>query len=289
MVRFVIFLVSVFSFGVVASQNYIEYHNLCNEGCQLMLDGKYVEAKEKILDAIDLVDEPLSADYFNLAKCYSRLDAPETTQYYLELSLHLTNRGTKKYIEHGLWFEPVFGKEKWNKILNADYLNKELSEFQIELNRKIDTLLKIKQKYFNLYYDSIVVYHPYDSLLLRLYRDSVDVNSEIVSVELERIINEYGWPGVKLNGWTELDYNFVDDRGAEWFYKMEKKLIEEIDKGNLYPWVFIDMADRAQGESKLPCKYNGGFCNVKITPEIRANCKKIGAPLGEARKRRRLN
>jgi hypothetical protein len=86
-----------------------------------------------------------------------------------------------------------------------------------------------------------------------------------------------------------MDYSFTDGRSAKWFYKMEAKLIEEIDKGNLNPWTFVDMADRAQGESKLPCKYNGLFCNLDITPEIRENCKKIGAPLGQIKYIRRLN
>ena len=76
------------------------------------------------------MDEPLSADYFNLAKCYSQLHSPEATLYYLEFSLKLTNRGVKKYVEHSLWFEPVFGKEKWNEILNTEYSKEEPTGFQ---------------------------------------------------------------------------------------------------------------------------------------------------------------
>ena len=270
-------------------QNYIRYHNLCNEGCQLISDGLYADAKEKLLDAIDLVAQPLSVDYFNLAKCYSQLHAPEITEYYLIASLKLSSRGTKKYIEHSLWFEPLFGKEKWEAILNADYSKGEPTHLQRLLLEKIDTLLKIKQQYMRLYYDSIEVYHPYDSLLLGKYRDSITMNNEIVSAGLENIISEYGWPGYRLNGFTNMDYSFTDGRSPKWFYRMEAKLIEEIDKGNLDPWTFVDMADRAQGESKLPCKYNGLFCNLDITPEIQENCKKIGAPLGKVKYIRRLN
>jgi hypothetical protein len=289
MIRLIVFVIAVFSFGTISSQNYIQYHDLCNEGCQLMLDEKYSEAKERLLDAIDLVEEPLAIEYFNLAKCYSQLYSPEATLYYLELSLKLTNRGTKKYIEHSLWFEPVFGKEKWKNILNADYSRRDSSELQLTILNKIDELLKIKDQYMSLYYDSMVVYHPFDSVLLGVYQDSLDRSSEFISVELEKIINEYGWPGGKICGWISLDYRFVDGRSADWFYKMETKLIEEIDKGNLYPWVFVDMADRVRGNSGLPCKYNGFFCNPEITPEIRKNCKEIGAPLGKVKAIRRLN
>jgi hypothetical protein len=115
------------------------------------------------------------------------------------------------------------------------------------------------------------------------------MNSKVVSEGLEGVISEYGWPGEKLTGWASVDYNFVDDRGAEWFYKMEAILIEEVDKGNLHPWVFADMADRAYGNSNLPCRYGTVFCGLALTSEIRENCKKIGAPLGKVKSIRRLN
>ncbi len=271
------------------AQNYIQYHNLCNEGCQLIQDGLYSDAKEKILDAIDLVDQPLSVDYFNLAKCYSQLNAPEITEYYLKLSLETTLRGTKKYIEHGLWFEPVFGKEKWNEILNADYSKGEPAEFQLMLFDKVDALIKIDRKYMDLYYDSMVVYHPFDSVLLEIYQDSLDLNRAIVLDGLEEIINSYGWPSCQLNGFSGMDYHFVFMVSAEWFFRMEERLIEEIEKGNLYPWAFAEMADRVRGNSGLPCKYNGVFCNPEVTPEIRKNCKEIGVPLGKVKYIRRLN
>lgn len=289
MVRLIVFVITIFSFGTINSQNYIQYHNLCNEGCQLIDDGLYVEAKDKILDAIDLVDEPLSVDYFNLAKCYSQLYSPEATLYYLELSLKLTNRGTKKYIEHSLWFEPVFGKEKWKQMLAVEYVSKDSSESQLALLREVDVFVKLRNKYMSLYHDSIIVYHPYDSVLIELYKDSLDFSGRLVSDGLENIILKYGWPGEKLTGWGSLEYLFVDGRSSEWFYKMEEKLIAEIDKGNLYPWVFADMADRAYGNSDLPCRYGTIFCDSDVTPEIEENCKRVGAPLGKVKSIRRLN
>ena len=75
-----------------------------------------------------------------------------------------------------------------------------------------------------------MVYHPYDSLLLGLYQGSIDANNKVVEVRLEKIINNYGWPGYQMNGYTHKDYSLIFSRGAEWFYKMEIKLKREIDK-----------------------------------------------------------
>jgi len=284
MLRVLVFLFSVLSFGTLASQNYIQYHNLCNEGCQLIDEGSYVEAREKILDAIALVDEPLSVDYFNLAKCYSQLYSPEATQYYLELSLRLTNRGVKKYIEHGLWFEPVFGKEKWQEILNAKYVRTELTEFQIELNNKIDSLVFIDQYYRNLLSDTIDVYHPDDSLLIGLYLDSVKMNDVIVQKELEKIIEDNGWPGIKINGQTQMASLLLVHASDEWFYKMEQKLRGEIDLGNLSPLDFARISYRVWGRNDLPSRYNAFFLSEGLLPSIiLENCKEIGVPLGRVR------
>ena len=92
-----------------------------------------------------------------------------------------------------------------------------------------------------------------------------------------------------MNGYTHKDYSLIFGRGAEWFYKMEIKLIREIDKGNLYPWAFAEMADRAYGESNIPCKYNTFFSQLDVTLETQENCRKIGAPLGKVKYVRRLN
>lgn len=268
------------------TQGYIHYHNSCNEGAELIEKGLFLQAKELLNTAIKSVDEPLAIDYFNLAKCYSQLNETDSTLYFLELSLKLDSFIKAFCSIHHLWFKPVFGTEKWDQILDSNYYNydKPTSKEQKKLVETMDKLLFLDQQYITIQTDSIPVYYPNDTLLYNLYSDSINFNIRIIQSTLDTIIAAYGWPGKKVTGRETLDGVLLIHVSDEWFEANSQLLIEQIDKGNLMPWHYANIADRKRHEHNLPVLYNGYFAaKNEVTEEVKINCKKIGVPLGKIR------
>lgn len=279
------FFVFLFSLNTTCAQGYIAYHNDCNSAAELIEQGNFEVAKHTLLRAIQRVDEPLAIDYFNLAKCYSQLDESDSTLHFLELSLELDMRTKDICAVHYLWFEPILGTDKWNQVLETDYRKKEqLTAKQLQLLAKMENLVELDQYYNKIQTDSISVYYPEDTLLYNAYSDSVDMNVRLIQSELDKIIKTAGWPGKKVTGRQTSDGLLLLHVSDEWFYKRSDQLIAEIDKGNLMPWEYADIADRKRHEHQLPVLYNGYFATKdEVTEEIKRNCETIGAPLGKTR------
>lgn len=278
----IVLFISCYSF----SQGYIDYHNACNEGAELIEQAHFQEAKTKLDFAIKSVEKPLAIDYFNLAKCYSQLNEKDSTLHYLELSLK-TNFLTKKLCSlHYLWFEPILGSAKWHQLLDSNYYqyDEPISNEQRLLLKTIDTLLVLDQQYIKIQTDSISVYYPNDTILYNLYSDSIRMNQDFIQNSLDSIIEKYGWPGEKVNKQLTMSSLLLIHVTDEWFQKNNEILIEQIDLGNLHPWEYTDIADRKRHEHNLPVLYNGYFATKEEPTEtIKENCKKIGAPLGKTR------
>lgn len=275
------FLISHFSF----SQNYIAYHNACNKGAELIEQGLFDQAKEKLVLALKIVDKPLAIDYFNLAKCYSQLDNKALTIQYLELSLKLDYRTKKICSVHYLWFEPILGHQKWNEILNTEYYTfPEQTKKQTSIENEIKEIYHLDRHYAYILHDSIEIYYPNDSSLIKAYGDSLRADRKLIEQKLEVIINEYGWPGLKTTGRLNEMGTVLVHVSNEWFERNSELLIKEIDNGNLMPWDYTNIADRKRYENNLSVLYNGYFSTKdEATDEIIQNCKKIGAPLGKVR------
>jgi hypothetical protein len=268
----------------VSAQNYIAYHNKCNAACPLIERGNYREAKQLLLDAISIVETPLSVDYFNLAKCYSQLAASDSTLLYLVRSLAQDFRAKLALPMHTQWFEPILGIEKWNEILETDYLGSiELTEAQLSMNKRLNRMTVLDQYYRDILSDSINVYHPTDTALAALYEDSITINDAIVVSALRQIIEQHGWPGYK-NYYTGVASLFLIHFSEEEFRRMDARLKQEIDLGNLSPSSYVDIADAIRLNNGLEPMYNGYFSTgEEPTAAIEENCKMVGAGLGSAR------
>jgi hypothetical protein len=283
--RSVVLLLILLSSAASQAQNYIAYHNKCNAACPLIDDGHYKEAKQLLLAAMRLVDVPLPVDLFNLAKCYSQLAEKDSTLLYLEAALTQDFRAASALDGHTLWFKPILGLEKWNEILEADYLVEiEFSEAEISMYKRINRLDSIDRHFIKISSDSIEVYHPIDTTLQNLYSDSVVINGALVITELHQIIKEFGWPGTKRYT-TVADPAFIIHLSDEAFRNLKATLTLGIDVGNLPPWSYVDIADRVRRRNGLKPMYNGYFATEEEpTAQIELNCKTIGAPLGRVRK-----
>lgn len=276
---------SVWTFSKVFAQSYIQYHNTCNEATQLIQLGEFQKAKDMLRPAIEGVDTPQGIDLFSLAKCYSQLNEPDSAEYFLDLGLR-----TQPFIDdfvalHDQWFVPILGEERWKEITSTDYFRLiERSPEKEALQMQLRELHKLDQHYQKILTDSIRVYYPNDTSLQKLYKDSMQMDDKIIEHFLDSMLANKGWPGKRLsgsNGYASLLLLHVSD---SWYVKNKELLIKQIDKGNLMPWDFTDIADRKNFEQDLPIEYNGyNSTKDEITEMIIWNCKNIGAPLGVAR------
>lgn len=115
----------------VYSQNTIHYHSLSNQACKALEDGFTDQAYIFLTEAFSLSKHPIAADLFNMAKCYSQMNEPDSTEKYIDLALHRNPKIGRAIRIHNLWFEPVLGTEKWKTIVQKTY-NTPLVPIEVE-------------------------------------------------------------------------------------------------------------------------------------------------------------
>jgi len=277
----------LFTTQTAFSQNYIDYHNDCNAACHLIVAGDYMEAKELLSSAINKVQEPMAADLFNLAKCYSQLNDRESTLYYLELAIEGDFRIKSAFHTHESWFKSILGTDRWNKVANTVHATpKEMSSIQLNVREQLNVLDSIDLHYRRILSDSIVPYYPNRITLIALYMDSMSRNDQVVFDSLYAITLKYGWPGSQFCG-TEIASHLLLHFSEESLAKMDELLKQAIKEGQLFPTHYANIVDRLRRENNLDPLYNGYFgARDEMTTEVEKNCRTLGIPWGIAKQNR---
>lgn len=124
----------------IFSQNTIRYHSLANQACKVLEDGFTDQAYIFLTEAFALSKHPMSADLLNMAKCYSQMNEPDSTERYINLALERNPKIGRAVRIHILWFEPVLGSKKWKEVVEKTY---EIPLVPIEVQEQISKLRKI--------------------------------------------------------------------------------------------------------------------------------------------------
>lgn len=264
----------IFAKNICFSQHFIDYHNKCNFAAESIDRGDFVTAQAFLADAFSCVPEPLPVDCFQMAKCYSQLGNADSTLHYINLAMEKPR--LKKIIRiHFLWFEPILGTEKWEEIVakTREETNYEPNEFVQRMNPTMDYLNALFTQHQKVFYDSIRIYYPHDSLLTEKYLDSMQMAQARGLMVFDSIVQSLGqipyapeYEYVLSNAFYFMDSNY--------FMKNEAFFIQELDAGRILPSWFITP------QIKFKSKIKGlGRLIVRseyLTPEQLELCAKYG-------------
>lgn len=223
------------------AQNYVAYHKLCNEAEVQIRDGQLIIAQGFLIHAMTLVPKPKAIDYFNLAKCYSQENNPDSTLKYINLALINSEsmRGLVK--KHYLWFEPVLGKEKWAEIIELikNPTTRTPTKEEVAIFNVYDRMDSIRSIYQKVLYDSIYVHHSLDTTLRNLYHDSIMMKEKEASILFDSLCLANGQVPDSHPTFEYRTYFSTQNFPLSWFEKNEDFLFKELKNGRFHPGEFI--------------------------------------------------
>lgn len=238
---FLIF-VTCFTFQKIQAQNFIEYHTICNQAAEQIELGMTIPAKGMLTHALSLVKTPEPIDLFHIAKCFSQENEPDSTLHYLKKSMAGDPRVGKLVRIHYLWFEPVLGKEKWVEIEQEShhFIPREMTDEE--------TTVYLKLKYIDSlssYYDSTIRNisfntFPVDTVLMRIYFDSVYLKNEVALIAFDEMVKEYSCLPFSHPNHKLLFSEFIRHIPTEYFEKNEALFLNALQQGTIDPYSYFD-------------------------------------------------
>lgn len=259
----IILFTTIFSF----SQNdYFKYNHYCNEATDLIEIGELDAAYVQLVIAFSFVEKPYPIDCFNMAKCYSQMDEPDSTLKYINASLGINSRINLLIRTHYLWFEPILGKEIWKEVVASTH---KVNTF--ETKKETDAFFALVDKYEDPHYnihktirDSLYLFHKNDSLLIQSYLDSANN----ILVEGFRAIDQYlDDKGLPVLYEHSVAFTFISRYIPDWFFEKHDKLfLEEVQKGNLHPFDYAEIYMNYKKETQNEWS-EGTFSTASINRE----------------------
>lgn len=163
----------IFSFNLSAQQS-VPFHSLCNQACKAIEDGATDQSFILLTEAFRMKQfKPRAADYLNMAKCYSQQNNSDLTEKYIYLALERNPNIGRAIRIHNLWFEPVIGSEKWQKLLAITQQEIVVSEDAKRVIAELKTIDSLNlQSYFR-YQKQLDPFKPIDTILYKTVWDSV--------------------------------------------------------------------------------------------------------------------
>lgn len=239
------------------AQNYINYYNIANEAENELLNGNYLNSKEKLIGLESQYSELKAKDYFYLGVlCYILKD---------------TLTGFEKLKKCSLKFGfPTYKVPKYIKSLSY-----RPSNFAMHILDSIEKkVLQIKSKTIK---DTLIYFEEQDQFC----RSGEQIDT-ICDIKNQSHFLEYmkknGFPNYDLYGDVS-DVVFLHIYNEKLYNEYTTFLFEEIQKGNVYPFYYAEIVDRKQFELNLPTIYGsyGQSYNPKA-PDLRVleNRRKIG-------------
>lgn len=239
------------------AQNYIPYYKLIHEAEYKIYQHEYEEAISLIREAFKL-EQALPKDNYLLAATLAKVNPQKNEQ---EIRSLLTKASKNGDIKRWLSEEPV-DLELSDAFLDSLSMNSKqwLSDAQA-IRDTINYFLAKDQAYRKVFVDSIKAYFDEDSEEYKSYWQLVEKNDSIVQVEFLEYVEANGYPGNHRSG-TGLATVILQHINDELIDDYKSVLFNEIEKGNIYPYYYGSMMDRAN------CRVNGkSFYNADPTPE----------------------
>lgn len=180
----------VLSVQSLFAQQFNRYHSFANQACKAMEDGMLEPAYILLTQAFSYDIKPKAADYLNMAKCYSQMNEPDSTEKYIRLAIARNPKIKGVVRTHNLWFEPVLGTKKWSEIKESMKVGFELTEDAERVNRELTVIDSInRQSYWR--YRKIIEEDPLksiDTVLRDVYWDSVRQMMLTTAPQLDSIL-----------------------------------------------------------------------------------------------------
>ena len=134
-----------------------------------------------------------------------------------------------------------------------------------EIRDTINYFLAKDQDYRKVFVDSIKAYFDEESEEYKSYWQLVEKNDSIVQVEFLEYIKANGYPGNHRCG-TGLATVILQHINDELLDDFDTVLLEEIKKGNIYPYYYGSMMDRANCRLNGKAFYNADRVTESCTP-----------------------
>lgn len=173
MKQFLFPIVFIFSFNLSAQQS-VPFHSLCNQACKAIEDGATDQAFILLTEAFRMKQfKPRAADFLNMAKCYSQQNNADLTEKYIYLALERNPTIGRVVRVHNLWFEPIIGPEKWQKIVAISQQEPLVPENAKRVMAEIKTIDSLNLAAYHNYQKQLDPFKPVDTLLYKTVWDSV--------------------------------------------------------------------------------------------------------------------
>jgi hypothetical protein len=218
---FLAFFLSVTIQQHLFSQNFIRYHSLANQACKALEDGFSDQAYIFLTEAFSLSKYPIAADLLNMAKCYSQMNEPDSTERYIYLALDRNFKIGRTVRIHSLWFEPVLGTEKWKAVVQKTY---ELPLVESEMQEQILKLKKI---------DSVNRFPP--NLVNKEYWNSVKERAIMKAPLLDSILLTVSDSQLIHPAFEEAFLNIIFFYDIDYWISRKEMYMKLIEKGFLTP------------------------------------------------------
>lgn len=216
------------------SQNIIRYHSLSNQACKALEDGFAEQAYVFLTEAFSLSDYPIAADLLNMAKCYSQMNEPDSTERYINLALKRNPKIGKAVRVHSLWFEPVLGAETWKEIVQKTY---EIPLVSIEVEEQVLHLQKIHS--LNISPLSKLKELPdserYSDTIIKQYWDTVRQTTMINASLLDSILLTVSDVCLVHPAFEEAFLNMIFHYETDYWISRREMYLALIEKGFLTP------------------------------------------------------
>ena len=224
------------------AQNYVAYHNLCNEAEVLIRKGELLIAQGMLIQAISLVPKPKAVDYFNLAKCYSQANQHDSTLKYIDLALTNSENMRALVRKHYLWFDPILTPDEWTDIQERikHPTTRPLTAEEEKIMLVYDRINELPNQYNKFLYDSIYSKFPVDTVLRNNYRDSMLVAEMKGSEIFDSLCQAIGHFPDSHPSFEYRNYFTTRNFPLEWFEKNEAFLFSELQSGRFQPGRFIE-------------------------------------------------
>lgn len=258
-----LFLTAVFSCLMVKSnaQNYIPYYNLIHEAEYKIYQHEYEEAISLIRKAFT-IEQALPKDNYLLAVTLAKVNPQNNEQEIRSLLMRASKNGN---IKRWLSEEPI-QLELSEAFLDSLRMNsKQWLDDTQAIRDTINYFLAKDQAYRKVFVDSIKAYFDEDSEEYKSYWQLVEKNDSIVQVEFLKYIKANGYPGNHRCG-TGIATVILQHINDELLVDFDTVLLEEIKKGNIYPYYYGSMMDRANCRVNGKAFYNADRVTESCTP-----------------------
>ena len=173
MKHFLFLIAIVFNIQLFAQQS-VPFHSLCNQACKAIENGSVDQAFVSLSEAFRMKQfKPRAADYLNMAKCYSEQNKPDSIEKYIYLALERNYNIGRAVRIHNLWFEPIIGTEKWQKIVAITHQETVVPENVKRVIAEFKTIDSLNLASYHQYQKQIDPFKPVDTLLYKIIWDSV--------------------------------------------------------------------------------------------------------------------